>query len=526
MTYELQDGLNTKFGFPYFYTITNIRHKWFQGAESAHDIYSSSIACNALMHSSEEDITCRRLPLTDDTCATDADGCVVYSVPQNASVCSFACTRMVFIADFTLDIEYSNFDGIDLPLKGGICSANGVYGEVEHIGTNATKASKSSDINVSTRPGFPWLGAVGIVLAVTAAFIACIIVKRKSKNINMRLLRAKLSRRSSSKTNSDHAPGDDGSPGMELHRLDTPDVQETIFGDCDEHGYTIIHDANTRNSRQDRRDMTRRCRPLPQRPVSTDDASTIIVSETTASLDQVDSPRSASLSFTGVSSSSLLSSPDSELRNEPRPILVPSRKELTSDYRLSNIRPRPRPHRRLVDLEDHEYLGLVNLRSHHTMFGQVSEVKLVRSALGHLELVSVDDESSAFTDYYTRIRGDDQLGVAGVVKELPSSESNQLHPDTPRQRCVTHTCCPQQPASTEDSCDALVGYPGGEADTMFLEIIYLGSLECEEDIDFSECEYLNVLDTDVKCKVCGGDVYLTPLDVDNINMLTCLNFNS
>ena len=193
--------------------------------------------------------------------------------------------------------------------------------------------------------------------------------------------------------------------------------------------------------------------------------------------------------------------------------------------------PLPRPHKRRVDLDQHQYVSLVNLGPNpHSPItpNHVTEAKLVRTKEGQLELITVDDELAAFTEYYTRLliinQGQGPLGIVGLLENDTTDANKREHLDFSDEKTGHKTSTSDLAVSsggfqiieqmTEDE-EAIVDFD--RACESFLYVYYIGSLDVGHDIDVSPCEYLTVLDTDASPLSFESGEYLTVLDIDRTN---------
>ena len=529
----------------------------YQGDEtSAAKIYSSSFECGELAHSQRENLDCRRMELNDDTCERDPDRCLSYLVPQTYSVCSFTCATLIWLADFAPDILFNNFDSFPLPSKNAVCSndigptttspvvdttasvfqnstSHTTYFSSDHdVNGNVTERTTAQTSSVEENTGssnvqmFIWIGALVAVFLLVLMFAAlcCKIIRKRKRDRGGSV--------SPTVTDSPTPPSSEivkvessqtietSSEEMEVvkyHTLDEMAVAaeiETNFDDCDDQGYTVIRVGSCRDWQMAGvRDESRVTRPLPQPPDSVGKDSRTSSSENTARGDQTTSIPSIPITITSRSPSSLDSNP---LVGQPH--LIPSRDRAGT----CTTQPPPRPHKRQVHLENHTYLGLVNLRPDHAAFNLMREVKLVRTQHGHLELVSVQEELSALTEYYTRIllinQTDGDLGVVGLAEDTMNTSEREpcLNSLDERRGSLTRG----SDLSDLDRCwldtlDKAVRYPD-DLGYSGQDIIYFGSLDLEDNRGVSSCDYLTVLDIDPNDLSSWGDRDFPVLDIDAI----------
>ncbi|GFS24862.1 hypothetical protein ElyMa_001673200 [Elysia marginata] len=563
--YKLQDGLNNRFGFPYYYTLTNITHTSAAVDQSPGGLYSRSLLCDVLSHSHGDKLNCRRLPVGDDTCAEKAHKCLVYSVHTNSSTCSYDCGLLIWQAAFTLRIQFQNFGSLALPVKDGVCPSNEISStplpvfnttdvvslknptsnvqenstdsdfevSLNNSTSNETEQSNGLGFDVSRNAIYEWTGIsclILVVIIVITARIVCFRNRRKAKQTS-RLMSESLPLTLSTHDQTGPAPApaaaaacaavktlDTGREEKEVVRYHTLDEMAAVaerdsdFVDCDEQGYVLFHDGISRPGTHPTvsRDEERCCRPLPQPPNSTEKS----LYPTHLSV-ATNSPTQRTSTDDGYVSAS---SPYSAESYPPAfPALgYPTSAEIetfTLDLRGSRQWPLPRGHLG-SDTDDLRYVGLVNLRPDQAELGQETQVKLIRTQDGQLELVSVQDELPAFTEYYTRIlllkQDDSNMGVVAFRDEAALSRAKNFSQDPPRSPVhpsdTTSNNAPLNSASPE------MRHPPRE-DNSGPEVIYIGSLEPDVDMNFEPCDYLTVLDTERVMKSIENGGYLTVLDV-------------
>ena len=535
---------------------------------SAAKIYSSAFECGELAHSQQENLDCRRMELSDDTCERDPDRCLSYLVPQTYSVCSFSCATLIWVADFTLDIFYQNFGSLPIPVKNGICpkdirsttpspvtvvdttmsvflnstSPTTYDFTVYHRNSNVTEKTTAETASVE---GNTWSSNVQMFIGIGAA-VAVLLVVLVVVSLCYKIVRKRKRDRGGSASptvmDSPTPPSSEvskvessrtietSSEEMEVvkyHTLDEMAVAaeiETNFDDCDDQGYTVIRGWSCRDWQMAGvRDESRVTRPLPQPPDYVEKDSRTSSSENTARGDQTTYLPSIPITITSRSPSSLDSNP-----LDGQPHLIPSRdREGTC-----TTRPPPRPHKRQVHLENHTYLGQVNLRPDHTAFSHVTEVKLVRTQHGHLELVSVQEELPALTEYYTRIllinQTDGDVGVVGLVEDTMNTSEREpcLNSLDERRGSLTRG----SDLSDLDRCwldtlDKAVRYPDNLGYSG-QDIIYFGSLDLEDNTSVSSYDYLTVLDIDPYDMSPGGDRFFSVEDIEVISGCASSRLNS
>ena len=142
--------------------------------------------------------------------------------------------------------------------------------------------------------------------------------------------------------------------------------EPSSVGEFDDKGYLVLSDCNTKELSLDKSRDRNEYRPLPH-PPKPETAENLISSE-------------GSSSSAGTDISSV----------KPPPYLSTLEDPTSPKDSVSSLPP-PRPHVRLVNLENLKYMGLVKLRQDQTRFGQETEVKLIRTQQGNLELVNVQE---------------------------------------------------------------------------------------------------------------------------------------
>ncbi|GFO07935.1 hypothetical protein PoB_003444000 [Plakobranchus ocellatus] len=149
-TYKLRE--TTSVGFPYNYTVTN-----FQQGRSVDDVssfYKHAFLCDMLRHFPQDDMNCYRQSVSDDRCAP-SDNCFVFSIQLDSTKCSSQCSSMIWIADYTLDLEYYNFGDRPKPVKDGTCPAPEIPTSTVATTSSVTNTSSTNDTELNdTSIGF------------------------------------------------------------------------------------------------------------------------------------------------------------------------------------------------------------------------------------------------------------------------------------------------------------------------------------------------------------------------------------
>ncbi|RUS71338.1 hypothetical protein EGW08_020903 [Elysia chlorotica] len=510
------------------------------------------------------------------------------SVPVKDGVCPYGEMTTTTIFPTTV-FDDGNGNGAQENETGGHTTSPNV---VFPINTNNTEAERNdtepvgspdsektqTDSDISTRLIYISTGGtVGLLMLVTLVVFVRVRARTSTKDKEASRLTTGFSPLPSKGIPLSESPGsgvEEAEP-EKYHTLDemamaaepTAHVQEEF----DDEGYIRFNDGDTRSSRRLWRDVTRIYRPLPRTPKPPNSEQNALDMSSDSPYiypDRSHSPRSKMVTVADVSTYNSLSSIYHKILDGTLPA-----PPMTSGQGLSEIsetRPKPRPHCRLVSSDDHTYLGLVNLRPGLDIFGDVTEVKLVRSLSGDLELVNTDDESLAFTDYYTRIQliqqEDRVVSVIGVLEKPSAPRVESVHMESIEDRVVsvigvlekpsvprvesahidaieeghekvfnaepvhfgivedlvepnTYNSIPPSttPDGTEITSGGEAGDPG-EEDAFNLEIIYLGSLELAENTYLDPCDYMTFLDIEASCTSYDSDGYLIALNIDTTNI--------
>ncbi|GFS23569.1 hypothetical protein ElyMa_003392700 [Elysia marginata] len=564
LTYVLQDGLNNRFGFPYYYTITTITQTQSLLGQPSEKQYTNTLLCDALNHSPQDSLNCRRLAVDDNTCATSPYGCLSYSVQQDDGTCFSTCALLVWHAEFTLDILYINFGSLSAPVKDGVCHDSGVSpstprslinttdtsiltnatipnyphgnitdnlegnGTEEYMSGGERNISRSSGVEFSTTLISVLVGAGCITIGGASVIIVCIAVRKRGKDKQITPSASEspspscfLGSQADSTPVETSETSNEEMEVVKYHTLDemaNANEQETAFVEFDDQGYEVVRDDDTRDLHHSvARDESRSCRPLPEPPNSAEDTlyPTALLEGTPRSF--ITNSLLATLpSTTDNMFVSRSSTPrDQNPSGSKITAVSTSNEEGTIASNRSDIRPAPRPHICFSELEDHTYLGLVDLTPDQNLFGHMTEMKLVRAPQGHLQLVSVQGELPACTDYYTRIllfkQEDDMLGVVGLLGKTFLIENEHSCIDVPRHSKENRLPSEDSPSVSQD---AEVKTPDDLANPI-PDIIYFGSLKSDLYTNFEPCDYLTALDTERSRKSSQSDDYLTVLDVDS-----------
>ncbi|GFS24869.1 hypothetical protein ElyMa_001673400 [Elysia marginata] len=533
LTYHLQDGLNIRFGFPYYYTLTDLTQTRARAEQPVEELFTSTVMCDVLTHEITRRLNCRRLPVDDDPCENKKQGCLVYSIQQDSSRCSFDCAQLLWLADFTLDIKYHNFGSKALPVKEGFCPNKRMtsttlsmlettYYKADSLSSAFTIESSPNDSDLTTiriqemrgldenitgsvkentrNAGFDILLLyVGTAVACSITvlmlvIVSCIVIKRRDNeklSVNNPLQRTFSNESYTDPTTAetDETSGD-GKEEVGYSLLDEMIMvseQNAAFLQRGDQGFSFKQNGGMQHVHRDSsRNERLSCRPLPILPKSEDEQTYLrVLPEDILSSGISNFTHLINTTITNNGSTSRLSKPIVSNPSERHVILNSNGLTQTaSGSEFSNIydHPLPQPHRRLEHVQDHKPLGLVNLTPEQALSSHVTEVKLVKTSDGHLELVSGLDESPVFTDYYTRIllidRNQDGLGVVGLREGTDGIENKTFIPS---------------PVSEIQNRLEEKSYKERQFE---LEIIYIGSLDLEDDLKIEPCDYLTVLDTE------------------------------
>ncbi|KAK3802426.1 hypothetical protein RRG08_017611 [Elysia crispata] len=152
----------------------------------------------------------------------------------------------------------------------------------------------------------------------------------------------------------------------------------------------------------------------------------------------------------------------------------------------------PRCPTRPVNFDHHEHLARINLRPPNRSgikYGHVTQAKLVRTRAGQLAIVGDEDESSALTEYYTRlliIHGrEETLELHGLLEAETAGDCGRKQVRDSVERSGHQ-------AGIESGEGAR--HHGSKSSLDRSNIFYIGSLESDEHIGIYPCDYLTVLD--------------------------------
>ena len=356
---------------------------------------------------------------------------------------------------------------------------------------------------------------------------------------------------------------------------DTADEASSL-DQCDDEGYSNVLDFAADNVCLVADRVNRKSRPLPQPPdhsctaSGTRPKSSPARQATSTAISEI--PVITRSATSAMRKNAIASSMATGVKQSPdMPGSMPKiRLDGQADGLSPNICPQPlylhtnpRPHRLQADQRQKDPVAVGNVRPHpHNtrLFGHVTEVKLVRNQEGHLELLSVEDELAAFTEYYTRLliikQEEGSLGILGLLEQRPAdvsrengigelyekspSDNNSGHLDTVELLDDSPSNCnrqQQQGAPRESgghmTRNSELSIPKGHSlqpvqsaphsgGSRYHDIdgnpyTYVGTLELDEDAELYPCEYTTVLDDDFTFSSSSTEGYLRVLDMEAID---------
>ncbi|GFN89680.1 hypothetical protein PoB_001618600, partial [Plakobranchus ocellatus] len=421
LSYKIRDGASLS-QLPYHMRAFNVRQVRISSKKST--LYSKAFTCDILHHSPNvDDLNCYRPTDNDNTCKNDAR-CVTYSVPLNYSTCTFHCPLLVWLNAFSFPLEFENYGDFPKPVKNDKCLVPDVplspkktttsNDFISFFSDNTSTPNSTKENNRDSSPfPIPIAAGVGSCLVVmsVAAFVMHRIKHRKQKvkypketNPSAPMLGAIDSLNSTSVPKN---PSNSSQP-EEVHYETIDEVADGSRDkkhvlECDNDGYNIIQDCMT-ELQEDGSRAERERRPLPVVPSDSISKSTVTLT-------------------TGLYST---------IPSHP-----PSIPDITSPQ--SPAISDPVLHRRAVDLNKHEEMGLINIQGDHPAFKGHTRVKLVRTEWGEMELISLEDEP-VFSDYYSRLQlislKDSAVGVVGLTGKLTDTEFYDIFKTTEAEKKV------------------------------------------------------------------------------------------
>ena len=399
-----------------------------------------------------------------------------YAIEMSVTSCVYPCTVVLWVD--VSELTFSNFGDIPEPVRDGVCPVerpssyqvpnttiqetsrsfekrNGSFDDLGNCadfggGKNNVTENFASDMT----EGDDKIVEISIWVVVRGALIvlvfAAVGVYRYTKRRNSERRKVdkdspetnKSSSSSSELNTMDYFRAEGtSSSGEDLESVRYQTLDEVVekvehpphIDVLDDQDYTYISDYDTDCHHSDECQISKALRPLPKPPKSRSGTKSI--------------PSECSVETSGVYYLSSITStsdtsPDASFLRPPtldpdstqpsnqrlQPLFKPHcQAETTKSMAFPSVL--PRPHKRLVDLKDHKYMGLVKLRQDQAVFGDVTEVKLIRTLTGHLELINAEEELPAFNEYYARLLLINQtggsLGVVGVrdTEDKPTGDS-------------------------------------------------------------------------------------------------------
>ncbi|GFO11435.1 hypothetical protein PoB_003794000 [Plakobranchus ocellatus] len=518
LSYKLRAGV-TQFSLPYPLTVSSLEQ--FRAPSGDATRYKNVLKCDVMQPSAHSGVECHRETAGDNNCVNN-ERCLTYGVQLNSTICSFQCAQLIWIFAARISVTYNNFGDLPKPTKSQCLASDfplprklttGSYKSSEVFSNTSSTSYKSNESSGESQPFLiPLSAGIGsyLVVMALALYVAHRIKKRKKKlkghtrTSPSTPLPGIIATPSSGSLPQDRSNNDEEERVLYQTLDEMADVTRDEGHDvseCDAEGYNIIQDFIT-GRRQNESRAERVGRPLPNLPSS-----------------EIIAPSSAIISDSLISSSN---GPYTTIPSHPPPGPVginPSVPEHTSQP--SPCRPNPTPHRRMADLKKYEKMGLVYIQGDDPAFKGHTQVKLVRTEWGDLELISLEDEP-IYCNYYSRLQlinlKDDAVGVVGVTDtqtdahiynkfQISETETeDSLRND--QSQYILETFNYKQ-AEERDSPSLLKDPP-----SPYVDIVFFGPLEMVADASFSPCDYLTALDIDPGLNVCTDSGYLTVLDID------------
>ena len=479
--------------------------------------------------------TCRRKRQNDNTC--DRRRCKNYSVELNGDTCSFSCTQWIWLTSKKSEIFFRNLGDFPKPVEDGVCpEESDTINETTYFSTTVGHAiSESSEkFNNSTGDMDPGnrqspeggvsmlmhivIGTVasGILVLVVLTVIFCKLAKaRKCAGCeNASTLDSSTSSSELRKNERKSSSGEDLEREIyhTLEEMDDLGEHRLDLGDCDEKGYNMISEYDTGGRSLDKRRKEMGCRPLPMPPNSASERRLI----TSKSLSESSAGPSMASNYTEGSDAFEFGPCSSK-----PPIITGKPMSFTKP--VSSLPP-PRPHVRVR--ENLKFMGLVKLRQDQAMIGHETEVNLIRTQHGSLELVKDQEELPAITEYYTSLQlikqKDGSVGVVGLLERRLEQvrEESSADQHLPNERGEYLTLDPKIPSSNPDAVDEKRKSKKDEENTPNPYIVYFGSVELDEDVSMNPCDYLTVQDIDPIDLTSGNNGCLALTDLDDLYSTT------
>ena len=533
-------------GFYGIYLVTSVKQETENEAVAVKDTYSNYVLCdnsNNFLYDAE----CRRLQWDDKTCETSP--CMEYSIEMNVTSCSYPCSILLWVGFDNL--TFSNFGDIPEPVRDLVCP-------VERPGTSQfsnstiqdttitflTRNDSTGDIRNGTDfgrgdtteresfvSGMTYTGVGGGTLVLVLAALGLYrYTKENKKKRNDEGNPASFGQSHSSselsRVDSDRAEATSSSrEDLEIVMYQTLDeVTDDIDGQpngggVDEQDYDLVMDCDNDVGDECRASKCPRPLPRPPKPGREENRTRLRTPPGTRvakSLSLIKSKPTATSDASNLRSPGFSSISTQPSDPRPQPLL---KSQCLAETAQSMTFPSvlPRPHKRLVDLKDHKSIGLVKLRQDQAVFGEVTEVKLIRTLTGHLELVNIEEELPVFVEYYTRLllikSTEGSMGIAGLV---------DTHEDLSGENKFTQQLPPGRGEKKESSGSEIIASSNNKharySDTVDKPnptMIFFGSVSLDDDVRVDQSDYLTVLDIDRCDTSTSSDGYQTVLDTEN-----------
>ena len=500
-----------------------------------HDVFSSKFICskNENTVTFHGDFTCTRL--TDSqTCNKDDRSCKEYSVDWNFDRCSFSCSQLIWYQFYESETMFRSLGDYPQPVEGGLCpeESHAINQNSTTVGHNISESSEkfnnsTGDVDPGNRQS-PHSGtsilmqsvigtvAGGILVLVVLTVIFCKLAKaRKCAGCeNASTLDSSTSSSELRKNETKSSSGEDLEREIyhTLEEMDDLGEHRPDLGDGDEQGYNIISECDTGGRNLDERRKEMGCRPLPMPPNSASERRLI----TSKSL----SESSAGPSMASNSTAEIDEFEFGPCSSKP-PIITGKPMSFTEPF---SCFPPPRPHVRVR--ENLKFMGLVKLKQDQAMIGHETEVNLIRTHNGSLELVKDQDKITAFTEYYTSLQlikqKDGCVGVVGLLERRvgQARDKSIAGQHLPNDSGEYLTLDAETASFNSNAFNGEWKSRKDEDDKPNPYIVYFGSVELDEGVSVNPCDYLTVRDIDPIDLPFGNGGYLTLTDLDDINLTT------
>ncbi|GFS24890.1 hypothetical protein ElyMa_001674100 [Elysia marginata] len=566
--YKLRDN-QTSSDFPFLYRVLGYEQVHLPGNDAS--LYRPHFICDVLNFVPGQDISCRRQLTADQTCETTGK-CQSYAANFTLPACSLGCVDLAWLSAFTVPITYTETDHIFTLSENATCSAsNNLTSDV--TGTEAgTKTDSDGNLQLPMVLGIA-LGCAGLVVIVAAfgAWRACKRVRTREKSKrNGESMESSLDfpRGSRNKGFGDEREEDEY---QEIYDIADGGRVPEHFDEPLEEGYNIIRDEKLKGDFS-KSQAENASRPLPvlpdnkdltySEPTSTGEASSSVepsplppqyrsgdfqsfsespppVSSTpgafspSSTTDNGNLPATCTTTDSSSSSTSSTSSTVPLLATSTHPNALlgsRTRKPVTNDESASKAMPtqtlpNPAPHKIPQRENQYDHLGLVNIRSSYQSLSQYSQLKLVRSKQGGIELVTPQDDLPAVEELCSGLQvislRNGSLCVLGLLEEPPSDDYhkyfkilNMGNDQRPRDEA-------SKGSSLKRKKGGLVQDPQQSAGLPEMQAIYIGSLELENAQTLVSTEYgdyLKLVDIDTAEAFSDDGGYLRVLDIEEANI--------